>query len=352
MRIVSVVGARPQFIKAAVLRRIFAENDIEERLIHTGQHYDNEMSGNLFLELEIKPPDYTFSLTERSHGAMTGEILKNIESVLLVEKPDYCLVYGDTNSTLAGALAASKLQIPVIHVEAGLRSRNLKMPEEINRILTDHASSILFCSTNEAVSNLSGEGITKDVYWVGDIMYDVLLHMKEKIGNREAIDKIIDIGRRPYALLTLHRQENLSDESRLRELVDYVKKFAVDYEIILLAHPNTKRILDSFHLDLDPIYILPPQGYTVTQTLVKNSAFVLTDSGGLQKEAYFNGVRCVTLRDETEWNELITNGWNRLWTDATYRCDPRPIPEYGSGDTGRLILNEIQRHYALNTTTL
>jgi len=332
MKIVSVVGARPQFVKAAVLRKYFSDNGIEEILVHTGQHYDENMSKVFFDELKIKPAEYSLSLKNRSHGGMTAEILTEIEKILLKENPDACLVYGDTNSTLAAALAASKLHIPVCHVEAGLRSFNKKMPEEINRILTDHVSSVLFCSTSESIKNLELEGVTDGVHHVGDIMYDAVRLFAGEDGNTWNSEDNIEIDTtRELACLTLHRQENLASTDRAKAVVDYVKSYVNCYQFIFPIHPNTKNKLLLHGIDLEGIDVIDPLSYTKMQNLLASCDLLFTDSGGMQKEAYFHGKRCITLRDETEWVETISHGWNRLWISEEYVCEPMKIVEYGDG---------------------
>lgn len=336
-KIVTIVGARPQFVKAAILRRLFDSSpNFIEILVHTGQHYDEKMSDIFFQELEIKAPEYHFDINGKSHGAMTGEMLTAIERVLLKEKPDACLVYGDTNSTLAGSLAAAKLHIPVIHVEAGLRSFNKRMPEEVNRILTDHISDFLFCSTYAGVEILKQENITKGVHHVGDIMYDAVLHMKQKISDVTSVQGV-DLTDRPIAACTIHRAENTSEKAILSEVMDYINTFSSEYKIILPVHPRTRAAMDKFNLSFGNIHTINPVGYLEMQTLLNASKCVFTDSGGLQKEAYFHDVPCVTLRDETEWVELVANGWNRLWRTKGY-TERKPIPEYGTGKSGEEIL--------------
>lgn len=341
IHIVTVVGARPQFVKAAILRRLFDQHpDFKETLIHTGQHYDEKMSDVFFEEMEIRPPEYHFDINGKSHGAMTGEMLAAIEDVLIKEKPDALLVYGDTNSTVAGSLAASKLHIPVIHVEAGLRSFNKKMPEELNRILTDHVSDLLFCSTHTSVENLQNENITDGVHHVGDIMYDAVLHMQR---TTESVTQIqgVDLTDGPLAACTLHRAENTDDKARLKEILGVLNGFAEDYTIVLPLHPRTKNAVAKHGLDFGKIKTIDPVGYRDMQALLSKSDMVFTDSGGLQKEAYFHGKPCVTLRDETEWVELIDNGWNRLWKTADYKAR-KPIVQYGDGDTGERIVKILE----------
>jgi UDP-GlcNAc3NAcA epimerase len=342
IKIVTIVGARPQFIKAAILRRLFKRHKaFTEILVHTGQHYDSKMSDIFFKDLEIDEPEYHFNINGKSHGQMTGEMLSSIEEVLIKERPNACLVYGDTNSTLAGALAASKLHIPVIHVEAGLRSFNKLMPEEINRILTDHLSNYLFCSTEMAVKNLLNENIKNNVFEVGDIMYDAVLFTRSKSQNIKSIQGVnLEIGN--LAACTIHRAENTDNKKTMIEIIDYLNSYSDKYNIILPLHPRTKNSLETFNLSFGNVTTIDPIGYMEMQALLSASDLVFTDSGGLQKEAYFHGVKCVTLRNETEWIELIDNGWNRLWKERDY-LDEQPIHEYGDGTTGAKILKCLEK---------
>jgi len=343
-KIVTIVVARPQFVKCAALRKVFDDGgQIDEILVHTGQHYDFSMSEVFFQELGIRAADHFLGINGKSHGAMTGEMLVEIEKILLTEKPDAVLVYGDTNSTVAGSLAAAKLHIPVFHVEAGLRSFNKKMPEEINRILTDHVSALLFCSTTESVTNLSNENITQGVHHVGDIMYDVTksVHsMTDAAATRATYAK----DDRKLAICTIHRAENTADPVRLQKVVDFVKSYSKDYAVILPLHPGAAKKIADASVDMGDLTVIDPLPYIETQALISISDLVLTDSGGMQKEAYFHGVDCVTLRDETEWVETIQNGWNVLWTNTT-RAPKQPIEEYGNGDTAERIHQLIVEYF-------
>lgn len=346
MKIVSVVGARPQFVKAAILRRLFdGEPGIDEVLVHTGQHFDAAMSDVFFDELEIRKPEYALDIHGGTHGAMTGRMLEAMDGVLSTEAPDACLVYGDTNSTLAGALSAAKMHIPVIHVEAGLRSFNRRMPEELNRILTDHVSELLFCSTHTSVTNLENEGITSGVHHVGDIMYDAVLHMQKKTAGVRDIQGV-DISQGPIVTTTLHRAENTDDKQRLSGLLGFLNGLAETHRVILPLHPRTRNAIERFDLSLGKITTIEPVGYRDMQALLTACELVVTDSGGVQKEAYFHGKPCITMRDETEWVELIEHGWNRLWTQDDYK--PRkPIDEYGRGHTGEDILSVLKSHFGI-----
>lgn len=316
MKIITIVGARPQFVKAAVVSRSLAELDgFNEIILHTGQHFDNNMSDIFFEEMEIPLPKYNLNINGLSHGAMTGEMLKGIEQICLDEKPEFLMVYGDTNSTIAGALAAKKLKIKVIHIEAGLRSFNMAMPEEINRILTDRISDVLFCPTDTAIKNLIKEGITKEqgfkVVQNGDVMQDAALYYAQKSSEKSNILRQLNIDPGKFALCTIHRQENTDDISRLKEIINGLNKLQKDQEVIVPLHPRTKKIIESNGLQTE-FKVIEPIGYFDMIELLKGCTIVLTDSGGLQKEAYFFNKFCITLRDETEWVELVDNGFNAL----------------------------------------
>ena len=345
MKVVTVVGARPQFVKAAVLRKLFQQNGIQEILVHTGQHYDYKMSQVFFDELEMKPPEHFIELKGRSHGAMTGEILTDVEKVLQDEKPDICLVYGDTNSTIAGALAAAKIGIPVCHVEAGLRSFNKEMPEEVNRILTDHISDLLFCSTHVAVENLKNENISRGVHHVGDIMYDAVKLFADASNAQEIISSLSLDRSKPLAMMTVHRQATVDSDEMLGKVIAYCRAFTKDHSILFPAHPRTAARITTLGIDLGDIKIIEPLAYKEMQALLASSSLLITDSGGLQKEAYFHKVRCITLRSETEWVETIAAGWNRLWTQDEYECDPIDISEYGDGDSAEKMIRILIESY-------
>jgi len=310
MKVLSVVGARPQFIKAAPVSRELRKEH-EEVLVHTGQHYDYFMSAVFFDELGIPEPDYNLGVGSASHGRQTGEMLIRIEEVLLKERPDWVLVYGDTNSTLAGALAAAKLHIPVAHVEAGLRSFNREMPEEINRVLTDHVSDLLFCPTETAVRNLAREGITEGVHNVGDVMYDVVLHNIGIAEQRSHILERLGIEPKAYLLATVHRPQNTDRAENLRSILSAFN--ALDELIVFPAHPRTSEAIERLGYPLrSHIKFIEPVSYLDMLVLEKHARLILTDSGGVQKEAYFFGVPCLTLREETEWVETVEAGWNVL----------------------------------------
>jgi UDP-N-acetylglucosamine 2-epimerase (non-hydrolysing)/UDP-GlcNAc3NAcA epimerase len=308
--ILTVVGARPQFIKAAPVSRALATS-FREVLVHTGQHYDYGMSDVFFEEMEMRPPDFHLGAGGGTHGEQTGKMLIEIEKILQSVRPDCVLVYGDTNSTLAGALAAAKAQIPLAHVEAGLRSYNRSMPEEINRVLTDHASSLLFCPTDAAVANLAKEGITRGVHRVGDVMYDALLHNLAIARKRSTILQSLHLERGAYALATVHRAANTDDPARLAAILKALDSLST--RVIFPVHPRTRKLIGEMSFMIsENVLVTEPVGHFDVLILQENADCILTDSGGMQKEAYLLGVRCITLREETEWVETIAAGWNRL----------------------------------------
>jgi len=317
MKLVSVVGARPQFVKAAVVSRaIRAVEGMNEVVVHTGQHYDANMSDVFFAELAIAPPDYHLGIGSAAHGAQTGRMLEAIEKVLLESAPDWVLVYGDTNSTLAGALAAAKLHVPVAHVEAGLRSFNRRMPEEINRVLTDHVAELLFAPTQVAVENLRREGVAaRGIHLVGDVMFDAARHFGARA---EAVSNVLHrlrLKSGEYVLATIHRAENTDDRKRLEVILGGIGRVAETTPVVFPVHPRTRAALQQQRPAApQPAHLVltEPVGYLDMLQLEKNACLVVTDSGGVQKEAFFFERPCVTLRDETEWVELVELGWNQL----------------------------------------
>lgn len=348
MKIVSIVGARPQFVKAgpvsAALRR---EHD--EILVHTGQHYDDNMSAVFFEELGIPAPDHYLGVGSGSHGAQTGRMLAEIETVVLTEKPDWVLVYGDTNSTLAGALAASKLHVPVAHVEAGLRSFNRAMPEEINRVVADHIATLLLCPSATAVKNLADEGITRGVHDVGDVMSDSLIAAARRAEARSDVLQRLGLDPRGFLLATVHRAENTDDPGRLGAILGALGDAGTP--VIFPIHPRTRAAIDRQGQRVAAtVRMIDPVGYLDMVRLMAAARMILTDSGGVQKEAYWLGVPCVTMRDETEWVETVDAGWNRIVgasreaiVNAARTFTPpatRP-PLYGNGNVADLIVATI-----------
>ena len=365
LRILTVVGARPQFIKAAVISRLLRSGEystkMQEYLVHTGQHYDDNMSAVFFREMEIPSPDCNLEVCSGSHGAVTGAMLARLEEVMLDKRPDAVLVYGDTNSTLAGALAASKIHIPVIHVESGLRSFMMAMPEEQNRIVTDRLSTLLFCPTKTAIQNLQQEGIVnttknkvdadnKGVYLSGDVMYDASLYYREKLASEQKSSVLRDIMQNNFYLITIHRAENTDNPKRLSAIVEAINQFDTQNAVLPL-HPRTRKYLDQQGLTFkNHVHLIEPVGYFDMLRLESSCEFIVTDSGGVQKEAYFFKKPCITLRDSTEWVELCDHGWNTLaGADTNAILDaltnmPKygdTIDLYGDGKAGRYIVDKI-----------
>lgn len=351
-KVLTIIGARPQFIKAAPLSKAFANHkEVEEIIVHTGQHFDPNMSEIFFSQMGIPKPKYSLSIHSLSHGAMTGRMLEEIEKIILEEKPDVVLVFGDTNSTLAGALAAKKLHVKVAHVEAGLRSFNIKMPEEVNRILTDRISDFLFCPTQTAVNNLMNEGygqINCSIVQTGDIMLDAMNMFMEFAPGVNYVHSVV---KNKYALCTIHRAENTDNLERLRSIVEALNILSETISIVVPLHPRTLKILKANNIQVS-FKCIDPVGYFEMLSLLKHCEIVLTDSGGLQKEAYMSGKFCVTLRDETEWVELIENEVNVL-----VGADKNKIIEitnkllnkvfdnkaqlYGNGNTAKQIVESL-----------
>ena len=379
IKVVTIVGARPQFIKAAPVSALIREKyrgKVKEILVHTDQHYDRNMSDIFFRQMRIPKPKYHLRSGSGSHGAMTGRMMGKIEKVLLKEKPDWVLVYGDTNSTLAGALSAVKLHIPVAHVEAGVRSFNIRMPEEINRILTDRISTLLFCPTPSAVENLKNEGITDGVYFSGDVMLDAVRNFRVLAGkiplNRWGLEK------KKYAFCTVHRQENTDDPRKLKEILQALRKLGQKDLVVFAIHPRTRRAVRKYPAlkrllqlsnsktgarDLEKgkqvggvngIMVLEPMGYLETQRVVMGAKTVLTDSGGLQKEAFFHRTPCITLRNETEWAETVEAGWNQIVgadrekiiraAQKSREAAPNQNSIYGNGHAAKKIVAKLRSH--------
>jgi UDP-GlcNAc3NAcA epimerase len=314
-KIVTILGARPQFVKAAVLSRIItSHNEIEEIIIHTGQHFDENMSAVFFTEMEIQKPKYNLNINGLGHGAMTGQMLEKIEKVLIDEKPEAVIIYGDTNSTIAGALAAKKMNIKVIHIEAGLRSYNMKMPEEINRILTDRISDLLLCPTDASINNLNKEGFSNlDIKIVkcGDIMKDAVEFYSKTSAEKSSILYDLSLKNNEFILATIHRQENTDDLKKLKSIFEGLEQINTSCKVVLPLHPRTKKILEKHNLSYN-ITTIDPVGYFDMLELLKHCKMVVTDSGGLQKEAFFNKKHCIITRDETEWIELVDKGFAKI----------------------------------------
>ena len=363
MKIVSIIGARPQMVKAAAVSRTIIEHKKEqpdraivEIIVHTGQHYDDNMSQVFFEELGIPEPDYNLGVGSGPHGEQTGKMLQKIEAVLIKEGPDCCLVYGDTNSTLAGAMAAAKLHVCVAHVEAGLRSFNRKMPEEINRVVTDHISELLFCPTETSVDNLSKEGISAGVHQVGDVMFDCIRFYAKRAKTVEKKTlKGLDIRPKSYYLATVHRAENTDDSARLTHIFQALDEIATtDCPVVLPLHPRTVKYAQKHGLEFsNGVRVIQPVSYLEMVVLESNARLILTDSGGVQKEAYWFSVPCITLRDETEWVETVESGWNILagadrqriinGVKHSYRArDISPESVYGNGDAAKQICKILQ----------
>jgi UDP-GlcNAc3NAcA epimerase len=348
LRILTVVGARPQFVKAAAISRtIAARGEVSEILVHTGQHFDPALSRIFFEELQIPEPQLNLGIHSGRHGEMTGRMLEALEHVMLAEAPDLVLVPGDTTSTLAGALAAAKLHIPIAHLEAGLRSFNRRMPEEINRVLTDHVSALLFCPTETAVDNLHREGIVAGVHSIGDVMYDAAQFAAANIDGSNVLQRL-DLEPRAYAVATLHRAENTDNRDVLDEMIGFLGKHARDYPVVFPVHPRTRQRIAEWQIDLGPLVVCDPLGYLDMHCLLRSAVTVFTDSGGLQKEAYFHRVPCVTLRSETEWVETVAAGWNRLWKGPGY-APRREISDYGDGHAAEKAVDIIVNHLACQT---
>jgi UDP-GlcNAc3NAcA epimerase len=359
IKVLSVVGARPQFVKAAVVSRALRRaRGMREVLVHTGQHYDSDMSSVFFRELQIRRPDTNLGVGSGSHGAQTGRMLAALERVIARERPQWVLVYGDTNSTLAGALAAAKMKVPVAHVEAGLRSRNRAMPEEINRVAADHVCDLLFAPTRAAVANLLDEGIPGSrIVRTGDVMYDAALHYAARA---ERVSRVIDelgLDGRDYVLATVHRAENTDDPARLLGIFEGLRRLAREVIVVVPLHPRTRRALARAHWRPGGgLRLLNPVGYLDMVRLEHRARLIATDSGGVQKEAYFHRVPCATLRGETEWVELVAAGWNvlvpptsaeRVWRGlramlSGFRAPRRP-PLYGNGHAAETIVERLGR---------
>lgn len=355
MKIITIVGARPQFIKAAALSRALRSfPQIEEIIVHTGQHFDQKMSDIFFEEMEIPVPKYNLNINGLSHGAMTGQMLEGIEKIILEEQPNALVVYGDTNSTLAGSLAAIKLHIPVVHIEAGLRSFNMQMPEEINRILTDRISSLLCCPTDAAIENLQKEGFDNfncKIVKTGDLMEDAARHYAKVASANSSILKEYDLVPNKYVLGTIHRAENTDNVENLKSMVKALEAINQKMPVIIPLHPRTRKIIENLKISVG-FKIIDPVGYFDMINLIQNSNLVITDSGGLQKEAFFFRKFCITTREQTEWVELVDNGYNfiagtnelkivGLFEELSSKEFPAPLNLYGNGNAANEICKAL-----------
>lgn len=358
MKILTIIGARPQFVKAAALSRELGKHaQLQEIIVHTGQHFDANMSDIFFEEMDIPKPQYNLNINGLSHGAMTGQMLEKLEEVMVAEKPDVVLVYGDTNSTIAGAMAAKKLHIKVAHVEAGLRSYNMHMPEEINRILTDRISDWLFCPTDTAITNLKKEGFDAmdcKVYKTGDVMEDAAMYYAQQAQQKSSVLAALSLTNKPFVLGTIHRAENTDHPQNLSNLIEALNTLHQTLEVVVPLHPRTRKLIEQHKL-LPTFTITNPLGYFDMIMLLQHCKLVITDSGGLQKEAFFFGKFCVTTREQTEWVELVEHGCNTIaGTDTTKIIQlaeialrssfPEKINLYGNGNACGNICNALLKH--------
>lgn len=345
-KIISVVGARPNFIKLAALSSILS-NNFDHKILHTGQHYDYELSRHFFDELEMPTPNWNLNVGSSSHGDQTAAMIKGIEKILLYENPSLVVVYGDTNTTLAGSLAAAKLGIPVAHIEAGTRSFDKKMPEEINRIITDHISEVLLCPSKLAVKNLKKEGLTKNVFVTGDVMYDIFLNVTPDLSILKRL-KLITL---KYYFATIHRQKNTEDSLRLKKIIELLD--SLDLPVIFPVHPRTKKAITKNKIRCSNIIFVNPLKFSYNLALQKNSKAILTDSGGIQKEAYWLRVPCITFRNSTEWPEIVETGWNvlieydrslvRNWLKNYTK--PKSHPDfYGTGNASQKTVSILKKY--------
>jgi UDP-N-acetylglucosamine 2-epimerase (non-hydrolysing) len=348
MKIISLIGARPQFVKEAIIHEQINKTEIEEIIVHSGQHYDVNMSDIFFQTLNIKKPDYNMNIGSGSHGEMTGKIMIEFEKIVQKEKPDMVLVYGDTNTTLAGAIVASKLKIPVAHIEAGIRQEPKDMPEEINRVLTDKISNLMFCASKTSVENLKKENQTKGVHFTGDVMYDLYKKLEDKFLYEKYEE--LELEKENYILMTMHRDFNVDKKEKLEKISKQIEKISKETQIIFPIHPRTKKRIKEFGLEkhYEKVKTIEPIDYLNLMGLVKNSKKVVTDSGGLQKEAYFAKKEAIVIMPDSGWRELTDIGWNKLANEEnlykkTVEDTKINYPEniYGRGNAGELIVNKI-----------
>lgn len=351
-KILTVIGARPQFIKAVIVSKELLHR-YEEVVLHTGQHYDENMSGIFFRELGLRDPDINLGIGGGSHSEQTAGMLIGIEKAINAVQPDMVLVYGDTNSTLAGSLAGAKSGVPVVHIEAGLRSFNRGMPEEINRVITDHISSILFCPTDQSVANLANEGITNQVHLVGDVMFDTFKWMGDFTSKDSSLFTRLSASPREYSLLTIHRAENTDTPERLYRILNAINR--VEGKVIFPVHPRTANAIQQIKwTPASNVCLISPVGYMDMVQLEQKAECIITDSGGIQKEAYWAGVRCITLRKETEWVETVHTGWNVLVDDdpeaiiyqhSSFHPNQSRPPVYGDGRAASKIVQTLEANY-------
>jgi UDP-N-acetylglucosamine 2-epimerase (non-hydrolysing) len=348
MKLISLIGARPQFVKEAIIHEQIKKTEIEEIIVHSGQHYDVNMSDIFFQTLNIKKPDYNMNIGSASHGEMTGKIMIEFEKIVQKENPDMVLVYGDTNTTLAGAIVASKLKIPVAHIEAGIRQEPKDMPEEINRVLTDKVSNLMFCASEISVENLKKENQTKGVHFTGDVMYDLYKKLEDKFSYEKYEE--LKLKKENYILMTMHRDFNVDKKEKLEKISQQIEKISKETQIIFPIHPRTKKRIKEFGLEkhYEKVKTIEPLDYLNLMGLVKNSKKVVTDSGGLQKEAYFAKKQAIVIMPDTGWRELTNIGWNKLANEEnlyqkTVEETKQNYPEdiYGKGNAGELIVNKI-----------
>lgn len=334
-KIITIVGARPQFIKVAPVSKELRKYH-NEILVHTGQHFDAGMSDIFFEELSIPKPDYHLGISGGTHGSMTAKMLEKIEEIFLQESPDLVLLYGDTNSTLAAALAASKLHLPIAHIESGPRTYDRRQPEEVNRVFTDYVSALRFCPTFQSLENLKLENMEDSSFHVGDVMYDSALYARSKASKSSKVLEKYNLTPGAYTIATIHRAEHTNDGQTLDRILKFLKN--QDTPVIFPMHPRTRQAIQSYDLNLDNLVVIDPLGYLDMTWLTANAAQVITDSGGLPKEAYFHQVPCITIGDYTPWPETIAAGWNRLWSEDTYVTPRSPIEDYGDGNAAQKIV--------------
>lgn len=344
MRVLTVIGTRPQYIKAAAVSKAIAGHPgIVETIVDTGQHFDFEMSEIFVRQLGLPAPRINLGINSKSHGRMTGEMLIAIEEILIAEQPDMLLVYGDTNSTLAAAIAAAKLSVPIAHVEGGVRL-GIRNPEEINRRMVDHISDLIFCATPSAVEHLARENISEGVHFTGDTMLDMALMAARDVDRSKSANARLGLSPKNYTVMTVHRAENTSDPAHFRRIIDFILRESAGKRIVFPAHPRTVKFCEANGIDLGPIEAIKPLGYLDMAVMVADAAAVFTDSGGLQKEAFFHRVPCTLIYDESPWPETIEAGWNRLWTEPNYK-PRRDVKDFGDGTAAEKIAGLLYAYW-------